>query len=301
MRFRSLVVSAVAVAQIGLVAPGSALPHSAYPQRRDHPKLSPFEAVRWSNERPEVQLDGRWYAVTAMDGLAIDAVLAHCRATYGDKAVKRFEEDLVEVLDGLGISPKTTCDLTLMDLTTRETIERAGVPMTAENRSAILRAALARSKADREPAIGRARRVHAEEPAKEFEWLVVRSPATGARAIPRDAALDDLDALEWLIESRYAYRDLHGVDYRAAIDTVRLSIGDSGVDTRVWPELLGRLVALFGDGHSGVEAPDSTTDFAPFLVEESRGRLLALAPDRSAFFDPEHPVLEKIDGRTGEE
>ena len=34
------------------------------------PKLSPFEAVRWQGEVPEVQVQGTWYELVSLAGLS---------------------------------------------------------------------------------------------------------------------------------------------------------------------------------------------------------------------------------------
>src|SRR5688572_18333490 len=136
-------------------------------ERREYPKLSPFQAVRWNGESPEVRVEDRWYGLTSIDGLATTAILQHCRAKYGSRAIKRFEEDLVEVLAGLGIEPGTTCDLELVALEDGKAVKLVDVAMTKSNRDAIRRAADARST---EPAaLPRVEREHASALAPGFE------------------------------------------------------------------------------------------------------------------------------------
>jgi hypothetical protein len=109
---------------------------------------------------------------------------------------------------------------------------------------------------------------------------------------------EDLDQLEWLLENRYSYLALRGVDYRAALDAIRLS--SSGGSTRARLSLqITKLLAILGDGHSGVSDPDLLRvgrGFSPFLLDWSNDRLVAFKADRSGFIDEEHPFLSQMDG-----
>jgi hypothetical protein len=148
----------------------------------------------------------------------------------------------------------------------------------------------------------RVHREHAETVAKEFEYLTRRfdfhPPWDSWQS--RVRAQEDLDELEWLLENRYSYLHLKGVDYKAALDSIRCSLGD-GINRSTFGYQLSKFFALFGDGHScvassSVRLRSFCSSFPPFLVEESAGRLVAFKPDRSDFFDPNFPFLRAIDG-----
>src|SRR5688572_27892322 len=64
----------------------------------EFPKKSPFAAVRWQQDEPEVNVDGEWFKIVSLNGLPTADILAFSRKTYGVRWQKRFEEDLVEVL-----------------------------------------------------------------------------------------------------------------------------------------------------------------------------------------------------------
>jgi hypothetical protein len=270
-------------------------------QRAEYAKLSPFEAIRWVRDAPEVQVGKRWYAPKRIDTLDVETILEFCRGTYGNRAIKRFEEDLVEVLARMGANPGEKVDLELVELDTGEAVALRDVPMTEQNRWAIWTASKERKKSDDRAAlagsIGRVQREHAKHAAPEMAELtrVPLAPSTGA--IERDAACEDLDALEWLIETRYAYRDRAGFDYRAALDAVRIAVGER-IDRSAFTILLAKVLARFGDGHTRIDELQSAlgAGFLPCLVEPLGNRLLALKPDRSSFVDAEHPVLSTIDG-----
>lgn len=148
----------------------------------------------------------------------------------------------------------------------------------------------------------RVNREHTGTVAKEFEYLVRRldfHPPWDSRQ-SRARAQEDLDELEWLLENRYSYLHLKGVDYKAALDSIRCSFGD-GINRSTFGYQLSKFIALFGDGHScvassSVRLSSFCSSYEPFLVEESAGRLVAFKPDRSDFVDPDFPFLLAIDG-----
>lgn len=148
----------------------------------------------------------------------------------------------------------------------------------------------------------RVRREHAKTVAKEFEYLTRRfdfDPPHDTWLGKRDAE-EDLDELEWLLENRYSYLKRKGVNYKAALDGLRSSLGD-GINRSTFGYQLSKFIALFGDGHSLVASSlvrlnSFCSNFPPYLVEESAGRLVAFKPDRSDFVDPNFPFLRAIDG-----
>jgi hypothetical protein len=148
----------------------------------------------------------------------------------------------------------------------------------------------------------RVRREHTKTVAKEYEYLSRRiefSVSHDTRLGKRDTERD-LDELEWLLENRYSYLKLKGVDYQIALDAVRSSLS-SDISRSAFGYQLSKFIALFGDGHSlvassSVRLNSLCSGFLPFLVEESAGRLVAFKPDRSDFVDPKFPFLRAFDG-----
>jgi hypothetical protein len=97
--------------------------------------------VSWQDSQPLVQIDGEWFTLVSLDDMPATEIVAFSQQTYGELWQKRFEEDLVEVLAGMGHEPNDTVRLVVMPLgsSTPQTLE--GVPMTAANRRAIRTAA----------------------------------------------------------------------------------------------------------------------------------------------------------------
>lgn len=156
----------------------------------------------------------------------------------------------------------------------------------------------------------RVHREHLQIPSLQFEELAFRPMLSVQKAriaghfalaetsVSRKEAEQDLDELEWLIENTYSYRDLKGIDYRAALDTIRGSFGDRTRRGELAYQLT-RFLALFGDGHSQLSDPSPralSSSFLPFLVQESDGRLVAFKPDRSGFLEPGLPFIRAMDG-----
>ncbi len=109
-----------------------------------YPRLSPFSAVRWSDELPEVQVDAKWYRLVSLNDLALTDILAFSQKRYDRHWQKRFDEDLVELLVRMGHPPQRRVKLVLKPLNSEVTYTLKNVEMTEENRSAIYKAALSR-------------------------------------------------------------------------------------------------------------------------------------------------------------
>jgi len=145
-------------------------------------------------------------------------------------------------------------------------------------------------------------REHADTVSKEFEYLTrrINLDSAGNELLSPQQAEQDLDELEWLLENRYSYLRLKGVDYKAALDSIRSTL-DDGINRSLFGYQLGKLIALFGDGHSRVASStvrlsSLCSGFPTVLMEETNGRLVAFKPDRSDFVDPDFPFLRAIDG-----
>lgn len=146
-------------------------------------------------------------------------------------------------------------------------------------------------------------RRHTKGVSSEFEYLTNRigiKSRFNKWKFPAEEIEQDLDEIEWLLENRYSYLKLKGVDYKAALDSIRSSLGKK-IRRGDFGCQLTKMLALFGDGHSSVRSSGARlkmlcTTFLPFLVEQSNGRLLAIKPDRSDFVDKDFPFLRKMDG-----
>ena len=115
--------------------------------------------------------------------------------------------------------------------------------------------------------------------------------------ISRTQAEQDLDELEWHIEHRFSYRDRLGLDYRAALDTIRAGLAES-VAVRSLTLQLIQVMALFGDGHSRLEVPSNfllQSRFAPFLLADAKGGVVAFRPSRDGLLVEGHPYVVSIE------
>jgi hypothetical protein len=122
-------------AVLAAAAPGEAQPQAA----GEKPKLAPFTGVRWRGEVPEVEVAGTWAELLAIDGVAADRIVAYCKEHYAKPDglwKKRFSEDLVEVLMGMGKAPGERVVLELKSLP-EGARRRVEAPMTKENRKRV--------------------------------------------------------------------------------------------------------------------------------------------------------------------
>jgi len=98
-------------------------------------KVAPFTGVRWENDRPIVRVQDSWMPVVSIDGIAINRIMKFANEQYGQKARKRFAEDLVEVLATMGHEPDWTVTLELK--TQDGNVERQRIIMTEDNRDLV--------------------------------------------------------------------------------------------------------------------------------------------------------------------
>jgi serine-type D-Ala-D-Ala carboxypeptidase/endopeptidase len=101
------------------------------------PKLSPFTAVRFEDEKVIVAYDGQTYQWLELNGLKVEDIAASSKKQFGGLWQKRISEDLVEVLWGMGHKPGNMVKLRLVDLKTKQDVVVENAPMTKKNRDAI--------------------------------------------------------------------------------------------------------------------------------------------------------------------
>ena len=100
-------------------------------------RASPFEAVRWKGDLPEVEVGGAWYQLVSLDGIAAEKIIGFAKKEHGDLWQRRFEEDLVELLEGMGHEPKRAVDLSVRGAGSDMLKELKSVEMSEANRNAI--------------------------------------------------------------------------------------------------------------------------------------------------------------------
>jgi CubicO group peptidase (beta-lactamase class C family) len=104
-----------------------------------YPKVSPFTAVRWEDSQPEVEVNGEWFKLVSIDDVSITKIIDFSKTTYGDLWQKRFGEDLVELMAGMGHEPSESVRLAVVPLFPKDAKEQIleDVPLTEANRRAI--------------------------------------------------------------------------------------------------------------------------------------------------------------------
>jgi len=100
-------------------------------------KLSPFTEVACDEAKALVTFSGKRYELVSIDGLTTKHIIEFCVKTYSDRWEKRFAEDLVEVMSGMGKQAGITVNLVLKELDSNNAIRVPDAPMTADNRRAV--------------------------------------------------------------------------------------------------------------------------------------------------------------------
>jgi hypothetical protein len=257
---------------------------------------SPFEMVRFQGAAPEVLVNGAWWKPLRIGGVTLDALLAHAVQEHGKRWDKRFCEDLPLLLTEMGSAPGASVELVLADLKTGAQKTFPDVALSHEHRQRIRRA---EPRATMQPwALSpRVQREHATKPDPRLLHLAVRFyDAARRNVLTAEHAAADLDQLEWALENQFSYLTRLGVDYRAALDTIRASLGD-GIDERDFHIQLRKVVALFGDGHSRVRGVEGVLHAGclPFAVADIGGRLAALPSRGGKSWRATAPWLTAID------
>lgn len=251
---------------------------------------SPFDGLRWKGEAPQVQVESTWYALVAIDDVDAAELVRFAQATFGPRMwQKRIREDLVEVMKRMGHEPGEAVTLTVRTLDGGKRKRLEGVAMTREKRKRLWQAAFPGREVQR---VDR-RHGGADE---RFAFLATRQQDESRLRMSAADARRDLDQLEWNVELRYAYRDLRGLDYRAAFDTVRAGLGD-GISRADFHVQLRKLVALFGDGHSRVRGVMRALvpGFAPCAFAPVGERIAAIDGAKPSIDG--YPYVRAIDGR----
>lgn len=121
---------------------------------RGLPTLAPYDAIAWEGDVPRVSVDDRWVELLAIDHLAASDIVAASKDAFpGPRSPvrpdwqRRFEEDLVELLQLMGHEPGDVVDLRVRDLTSGAEEFLRGIAMTGENRRALSIAGNAREAA----------------------------------------------------------------------------------------------------------------------------------------------------------
>ncbi|MCG8651068.1 MAG: beta-lactamase family protein [Pirellulales bacterium] len=107
-------------------------PSAALITQDGYAKVAPYNGVRWENDLPIVRVRGQWSRLVSIDGIPIERIMEFARAKYGEKARKRFAEDLVQLLFEMGHAPRW--DVTLGLRTKDGVIQHVRSRMTDANR-----------------------------------------------------------------------------------------------------------------------------------------------------------------------
>lgn len=234
-------------------------------------KGSPFDALRWKGETPEVLVGDEWFVPLSIHEVEVAEILEFCEKRWPGQVQKRFGEDLVEALGLMGHRIPKSVDLRLARLMNGVEVERKGVAITAAKREAIRLKSRGQSSTSERPS----------------------APAR----LTREQARADLQAFAVQLEDRFAYQDLGGVNWKAELETIRKGLPEM-VATGELAEQLQRLMARFKDGHASVRSVHvaGPEKFLPFLMQDAEGGVVAFRPDRSGFLDPKYPFILEIDG-----
>ena len=101
----------------------------------EYAKVAPFTGVRWEGDLPVVRVNGDWRKVVSIDGVEIDRIMEFAHERFGDRAHKRFAEDLVELLSSMGHEPDWSVTMGLQAESGE--VENVKAEMTEANRNRV--------------------------------------------------------------------------------------------------------------------------------------------------------------------
>jgi len=143
-------------------------------------------------------------------------------------------------------------------------------------------------------------RVRPTKVAKEHEFLVTKPEFNDeSRKLSREELEKDLDQLEHILANCFAYLELRDVDYRAALDAIRLSLAEEN-PVNSFELKIAKLISLFCDGHANVmhhPAQFLPTGYAPFAAGSHGDRIYLYDSSTKEFLDKDFPYVVSIDGK----
>jgi hypothetical protein len=250
----------------------------AFSQKLEIEKASPFTAVKWEKEQPVVQFDNEWYHLEKLDGFRKEELLDFCKKKFGPKWQKRFSEDLVEVLRGLGYQPDVKVALQLSKDGVLNTY--AGT-FTVENRNETLLYNRSIEKANTKP----------------------------PQKIPIAEATADLKQFEDILKSTSSYSQLSTFNYKLALKKIADSImnENNDVDVNQFTNEIAKVMSEIGDRHSSVKnelfnkKDHKTYNLRlPFGVATLNGKFIALKKNVTGenfkYYYNSHPNIKSING-----
>jgi hypothetical protein len=228
----------------------------AISQKLNAAKASPFTAVRWEKDEPVVQVDQEWYHLKKLAAFTKEELVDFCKKEYGFKWQKRFSEDLVEVLHGLGYRPDTEVTLQLYQ---NGVLKNIVGTFTTENRR---------------------RSVSYNKSAADI-YVVTTYP----QELTVAEAVADLRQFENILTFVSSYSRLSNFDYKAAIKKMADSIAQESrkVDIDQFTNDMARVLSEIGDRHSSVKNSSFNKEIhpsynlrLPFGLATLHGRIVAL-------------------------
>jgi hypothetical protein len=100
--------------------------------------VSAFTGVRWNGDAMQVEVQGKWYELVAINDAQEPDILAYAKKTFDDRWEKRMAEDLPQVLNQMGHPVGLTVNLQLRNPDTKEVVTMNDVPVKQENRRSIM-------------------------------------------------------------------------------------------------------------------------------------------------------------------
>ena len=144
--------------------------------------------------------------------------------------------------------------------------------------------------------IVRVEREHAAEITSEFSYLTDKVYSEEP-FVSKEDAMADLDQLEWLLENRYAGIGLARLDYKAALDTIRLSLQEQNSRRQLALELQ-KFLALLDDTGCSIEPLDTVLPegYLAFFPTRVEGKYYAVNDERNRLVVESLPYIKSIDG-----
>ncbi len=252
----------------------------AFGQKLELEKASPFTAVKWEKEQPIVQFDNEWYHLEKLDVFTTKELLDFCKKQFGTKWQKRFSEDLVEVLLGLGYQPDIKVALQL----SKDGVSNIYIgTFTSENRNT----SLLYNKSIQES----------------------NSITTLPKKISIIEALADLRQFEDILRSISSYSQLSTFDYKFSIKKIADSIANENtqVDINRLTNDIAKIMSEIGDRHSSIKNESfnkknhKTYNLRlPFGVAALNGKTIGLKKDEKGenykYYFSSHPYIKSING-----
>ena len=227
-------------------------------------QVLPFEDIQYTGDQREVEFDGTWYVLLAIDGREADRIVQYCQEEYGDDWQNALEDKFVLVMAGVGRTVEGTVKIHVRESGSHRPKLLSDVPLSREKWQQLAQA-------------------------RQLSDEIVDN------GLPASLVMRDLLQLQSLLDNVWAWSDRERDRYTEQFSQMRKAYTSSVALPRFVSEVM-RCLAAAGDAASCAKETESTWPggYLPFALEKVADQWVAVQLDYRRLFDPDYPYITQI-------